>query len=349
MSEATAAIFNGPDRPFALRALPLPAPGAGEALVEILLATICGSDLHTVTGRRVEPSPSVLGHEAVGRVLAVGEGRDPAWIGRRVTWTLADSCGRCPACRTWHLPQKCERLFKYGHASLDDGTGLNGCYSTHLILRAGTALVPVPDAVSDAAAAPANCALATMVSATEPLATGGDTVVIQGAGLLGLYAAALLKDLGWRRVLVTDPVEERLAFARAVGAEGIGSREAAQLPDRLADAVIEVCGSPEVVPEGVRWLRPGGHYALVGMVHPQSHLDITGESVIRKCLTLRGTHNYAPRHLAAAVEFLARHAGEPVWESLVSPPWTLEHLNEAFAAAHGGTWPRVSVRPVAVL
>jgi putative phosphonate catabolism associated alcohol dehydrogenase len=344
-SAARLAVFVGPEKPFEFRSVPLPTPGEGELLVAISLATVCGSDLHTFEGRRTEPTPCVLGHEAVGRVVDVGPGRDPAWVGARVTWTLADSCGCCRPCLEWALPQKCERLFKYGHASIDSGSGLNGCYASHLVLRAGTTVIRLPDRVTDAMAAPANCALATMVSATEPLARGGGVVLVQGAGLLGIYACALLRKMGWQRVLVVDPNPARLETARAFGGEPL-------LPSRLdgicpgsVDAAIEVAGSPSVVGEGMRLLRPGAHYSLVGMVHPDSRLDLTGESIIRKCLTIQGTHNYAPRHLERAVEFLTTHSGDLPWESLVSPAFPLTGLEAAFQLARSGRWPRVAVDP----
>src|SRR5690606_27174870 len=103
-------LFHGPGHPFEGRRLPLPASLAhGEVLVEISLATICGSDLHTFEGRRGAPTPCVLGHEAVGRVIA--SARVGVLPGQRVTWSLADSCGHCPACTDYRLPQKCGSLF----------------------------------------------------------------------------------------------------------------------------------------------------------------------------------------------------------------------------------------------
>lgn len=345
MLSATAALFHGPGRPLEFRSLRIPNPGPGEVLVQISLATICGSDLHTLDGRRKEPTPCILGHEAVGRVVAVGDGRESGLVGRRVSWTLADSCGGCPACRLWDLPQKCDHLFKYGHAAVEDGCGLNGCYASHVLLRAGTRVFALPDRVSDAMAAPANCALATMVAATEPLASGGGTAVIQGAGLLGLYGCVLLKSLGWQRVMVSDRHPGRLALVSEFGGEPLSAEAAAALPQSSVDAVIEACGDPSVIPEGIRMLRPGGFYSWVGMVHPESRLALTGEAVIRKCLTLRGCHNYAPRHLEAGLGFLDRNATAHPWEKLVSPPRPLTELAKAFRLAARGEWARVSIRP----
>jgi len=342
---ARAALFHGPGLPLEFRSLPIPEPGPSEVLVQISLATICGSDLHTLDGRRQEPTPCILGHEAMGRVVALGPGRDPSLIGSRVSWTLADSCGHCPACRLWDLPQKCDHLFKYGHAAIDDRSGLNGCYASHVLLRAGTRVFPLPEVISDAMAAPANCALATMVAATEPLASGGTMAVIQGAGLLGLYACALLKSFGWQRVLVIDRFPRRLDLVGEFGGEPVSAQNPSPLPSASADAVIEACGDSSVVPEGIRILRPGGFYAWAGMVHPKSRLSLTGEAVIRKCLTIRGSHNYGPRHLEAGLRFLERHAAAHPWERLVSPPMALSELATAFLRVASGEWPRVAICP----
>ena len=117
----TRMVFQGTGLPHRVDTLSSPvALRRGDLLVAVRLATICGSDLHTYAGRRSCPLPTVLGHEAVGTVVALGEGRDPALMGRRVTWTLADSCGKCVACAEWSLPQKCQTLFKYGHAALEE-------------------------------------------------------------------------------------------------------------------------------------------------------------------------------------------------------------------------------------
>ena len=336
---ARAAIFDRAGEPFRIAELPLPERLAdGEALVEISLAAICGSDLHTVAGRRQEPTPCVLGHEGVGRVVAAGAGRK-SWLGRRITWTSADSCGACPPCAEWRLPQKCERVFKYGHAALGEGCGLHGAYATHLLLRPGTHLVELPDDLPDSVAVSANCSLATMAAVTEDLPSPCRVAVVQGAGLLGLHGCALLRAAGVERVIVVDIDARRLEQAAAFGGEPSAS---ADVPSRSADLVIEVAGAPQVVPEGLRMLRPGGHYFIAGMVHPDSAIQITGEAIIRGCVTLRGFHNYAPRHLDRAVAFL-REAQALPWASIVSPPLPLERLDEAFALAASRRWGRVAV------
>lgn len=349
-SEAVLQVFLGPDRGFELRRLPLPEPDEGEVLVRLDLATICGSDLYTVRGARPQPVPAVLGHEGVGTVVASGRGRKLA-AGERVTWSLADSCGACAFCTRYGLPEKCGSLFKYGHAPLAEG-GVSGCYASHILLRPGTEVVAVPDSLGDAVAAPANCVLATAVNVVSQLPESCESTVVQGAGLLGLYLCALLRRRGVGHLYCCDPDGRRLALAPSFGAIPLGAdpgeREAA-VRDRCphgVDAVIEAAGDPAVVPEGVDLVRTGGWLILAGMVHPRSALRLTGERVIRKCLSIRGVHNYSPGHLREAVRFLEATAGAHPYERLVCPsPFPLPRLGEAFAAAESREWHRIAVRP----
>lgn len=346
MTQARLSLFEGPNRGFQILSRPLPhAVGPGELLVEISLATICGSDLHTVEGRRSQPLPSVLGHEGVGIVRATGLGRNPGLVGTRISWSLADSCGACLPCARWDLPQKCEHLFKYGHAGMTEGSGFNGCLATHIVLRPGTFVVAVPDRVHDPAAVSANCALATVLSAMDSFPKHAETVIVQGAGMLGLHACAVLRQRKVRNILLVDTSVTRLALAHAFSADPLDPVDALARYRGRADAVLELTGSPEAVRDGLKLLRPGGFYALVGMVHPQSALDITGETIVRGCLTLRGVHNYSPQHLSQAMEFLEAEVERYPWPQIVSEPFPLDRIKEAFAEAASRRWHRVAVAP----
>src|SRR5687768_16483782 len=131
-SVSRAAVFQGPNQPLELRDVPLPRLAEGEALVRVRLCTLCGSDLSTYRGKRSTPVPTILGHEITGELVELG-GRtakhdlrgDMVAVGHRVTWSIAAHCGSCFAC-THAMPQKCERLFKYGHERLDDAHPLSG-------------------------------------------------------------------------------------------------------------------------------------------------------------------------------------------------------------------------------
>ena len=354
MANVLAQIFHGPNQPLESVNWLLPTElNAGEVLVAIELATICGSDLHTISGQRQEPTPCILGHEAVGRVVQADQMRPELAIGDRVTWSIADSCGVCPMCTDHQLPQKCHSLFKYGHAAIDDGTGLNGCYASHIVLRAGTHIVKVSDLLPNNVIAPANCALATVINAISRLPDDCKTVVIQGAGLLGLYTCALLHERGIPHIFCVDIKGERLAQVSSFGGIPINGQPAhypksrdkiRAVAENGVDAVLEVAGVAALVPEGIRLLRVGGYYGFVGIVHPHSQLDIAGEQIIRKCLTLYGIHNYGPWHLDQAVQFLMDTVNKYPYQTLVSPPYALADLSTAIETAQSKEWIRVSVQ-----
>ena len=358
-TSAQALVFQGPGLPFLHETCDLPPLNDGEVLVKLEMATICGSDLHSIDGKRIEPAPSVLGHEGVGVVQQAAPGARAA-VGDRVTFTVADSCGTCRPCGEYHLPQKCTSLFKYGHALMEKdpakANGLNGTYASHIVLKKGTAMIPIPDNVSNKVAAPANCALATMVEALfmAPLPVPTENVLIQGAGLLGLYGSAMLDHEG-AKVWCTDLNQKRLDMVPKFGgiaapidpaeAEAAIMADPAVQANRGVDLVVEVAGAPAVLPQGIRLLRPGGMYVLVGMVHPDSGLGgVTGEQLIRKCVTMRGIHNYSPEALQRGVDFLSATVDKYPFEDLVHDKvYPLSDLAAAVDLARTQIAPRVAV------
>jgi threonine dehydrogenase-like Zn-dependent dehydrogenase len=174
------------------------------------------------------------------------------------------------------------------------------------------------------------------------------TALVQGAGMLGLYACALLKETGYHTVYCSDMNEDRLKLSSLFGAMPVrtGSSELEHiLNEGVTDVVLEACGVSSVVSDGVRALCPGGMYILVGLVHPDSKLDITAEQIIRKCLTIKGIHNYANQHLEYAVEFISQTINKYPYDKLVSPPYPLRQLSTAIDAAFSQEYLRISVTP----
>jgi putative phosphonate catabolism associated alcohol dehydrogenase len=356
-----AAVFEAPGRPLVLRELPLPRePQPGAVLCRIRLSTICGSDLHTTAGRRIEPAPSILGHESVGDVAAAGEGAryangDPIHIGDRVSWTIMASCGGCFYCAR-NLPQKCVELIKYGHSPLTLAPGLTGGYAEYIYLFPGTGIFQVPDEIEDAVAAPANCALATVVCAMDLIGgvEEGENVLIAGAGLLGTCLAALVKAGGAGRVVVSDTDAGRAEAVKAFGADqvfistGDPGKDAAQAREICGgegvDLAFEVCGDPRAATAALGGLRTGGRLMLAGLVSPESTFALDGNEITRRYLTIKGIHNYRPDHLGRAIDFLAETKEVVPWRDLVSPPYPLEAVNEAFGAARERRFARVALR-----
>ena len=302
-----------------VRTVPIPALGAGEVLVRVRLATVCGSDLHTVTGRRPAACPSVLGHEAVGDVVATGSGAD-IQVGQRVIWSVTVACGECPRCRSG-LSAKCLSVRKVGHEPFDGDWALSGSYAAHVVLPRGTTIAVVPDALSDAVAAPAACATATVMATLEAAGElGGLRVLIGGAGMLGLTAVAACADAG-ADVQVVDRNADRLALATRFGGRASDGGQ--------VDVAIDYTGSSAAVADALGRLDIGGTLVLAGSVTPGPPLAVDPETVVRQWLTITGVHNYEPRHLHRAVEFLDRTRERHPWDALVVAPVPLKQIASA--------------------
>jgi alcohol dehydrogenase len=358
---STAAVFREVGKPLSLEKFPIPQLRGGEVLARILCATICGSDLHSYYGRRPSPKPSVLGHEMVAEIQAVGpEGaRDfngnPLKIGDRITWSMVWSCGRCFFCRHGLRP-KCEKLMKFGHAELTPDWSLSGGMAEHCHLPGGTAIFRVPENVPDAVATPSNCATATVAAAFRHAGSvDGQCVVIHGAGMLGQTACAMASLGGAAHVVVIEPDPARREKALQFGAtEAIdsGLAEAEILArikklteDRGADVGLEFSGHPGAVELGIRLLRPGGRLILAGSTFPQRPLRIDGEDLVRRLIQLIGVYNYLPEDLESALRFLSESVDSFPFETLVGRRFPLTAVNEAMDYAERERPPRVALLP----
>jgi alcohol dehydrogenase len=273
-------------------------------------------------------------------------------VGSRVTWALTVGCGGCFFCAA-DLPQKCERLYKYGHQHIAADRPTGGGLADSVLLVPGTFWLHVPDALPDAVAAPANCATATAAAALRAGGPGaGRTVLILGGGVLGVTAAAMARTAGAAAVLVGDPVAACRDRARQFGAthafppgEALTAGTQELTAGRGADLVLELAGVPGTVEVGLALTRTGGTLILAGTVAPGGAVVLDPEQVVRRLLTIRGVHNYHPGDLAAALDFLAGPGQAYPWETLVAATYPLGRAEEAFAEAHRRPGVRVAVVP----
>jgi len=347
-----AVVFDGTPRSFEPRLIPIPEPAEGEWLVKVVAMTICGSDRHTWEGRRHGPVPTVLGHEVIGEIVAGGQGcprRDrrgrPIEIGARVTWAIVAACGTCPSC-VGGYPQKCLIGVKYGHESAVGRRILTGGLAEYCLLAPGTCVIVIDDALPIAVACPANCATATVAGAIRVC---GDleraNVGVVGAGMLGLTACAMAQA-GGARVFVAEPDADRRRRASDFGAVAAFHPEdwASAGPNHL-DAVIEVSGTNGGFLAALPNLRVGGTMVLLGSVSPSPDAPVSLEWIVRRCLTIRGLHNYGPEDLVTAVTFLEQHRHRYPWEAIVSGWFPLAEAAGAFASAADPANVRVGVKP----
>lgn len=308
--------------------LPEPEPEAGQAIVEVEACGICGTDLEILRGRSYAPRlPFVLGHEPVGRVVAVGPEVEPDWIGRRVTMTIfvghEERCAVCSDHPDWRTPCRTgdERLCHDG-AEVIGVLGRPGGFAERLSVPARL-LVPVPAGLDPVAAACLVDAGATAANAVRQLDPGDPRpVAVLGAGPLGFLAAQLLD----RAPLVVEPLAPRREAAAAAGLA-----TAATLADQAEPlgAIVDCAGAPGLLDRGLELLGAHGTYVVAGYGPVDTHTA----PLARKELTIRGVRSGRREDLERVLAATA--AGEI--RTPEATVWPLAEIDAAFAALRAGT------------
>ncbi|MBO0801886.1 MAG: zinc-binding dehydrogenase [Nocardiopsaceae bacterium] len=343
-----AAVLRAFGEPIVIEDMPVPARiEAGGLLVEIVACSLCGTDVHCWEGSldlKLD-LPLILGHEMAGRIIAIGEGADtdsagqPLRLGDRVIWTHA-FCGQCAMCAR-HRPAMCPNRKAYGHVSAENWPYLMGGFAQHAYVLPGSGRVRVPDSVPDELASMASCALRSVVNAVEQAGRVGPehTIVVQGAGPLGILATGLFSQAGAGRVLTIGAPAARLELARAFGADDVVSLEDVPDPaDRLAivrqatgglgaDLVAEFSGHPAAFAEGVAMAGPGARYLVVGQLGAGT-VEVAPGAITKKNLTVIGSFSGDVSHYHKALAIIERLAGRLPFDRLISGRYPLGQVNE---------------------
>lgn len=333
----------------------------GEVLIENLYTTLCGSDLHTFRGLRQEKTPTVLGHEIVGRVIAFGEGHNgcdhagsPLRAGDTVTWSIFAANPESGSAKAG-IPQKGDGLFKYGHAQVSGQDSFHGGLGEYCILKPYTAILKLPGDIPLPVAATLNCAIATVAGGLRLAGMlKGKTVLITGAGLLGIVCAAMCRDAGAGWIGVADIQPSRLKQAARFGAdEGFllddgNGLDDSKVPDEGVDVVFDMSGSPDAMELGLECLATGGTAVWIGAVFNTRQVQLSPETLIRKLLTVRGLHNYNYVDFEYALDFLRRNIEKYPFSTIVEKEFPLSRAQEAFEYAIAHKPLRVGVRIAAL-
>jgi len=301
-----------------------PAPDRGWSQVAVTSVGLCGSDLHWFLeggiGEVSLRAPVVPCHELAGVAIS-GPHR-----GRRVAVDPAIPCGRCEQCSAGH-GNLCPEVRFAGHGDLDGGLREELTWPDHL-------LHPVPDSVSDDAAALLEPLGVAIHAVHVAHVRRGDDVLVVGAGPIGVLAADVARRAGAARVFVSEPLAHRRATAVRFGADEAWSPGDAvdQLLDRThergVDVVIEMAGTDDAIGTAVDCARPGARIALGG-IPSGSHSVFPAAPARRKGLTfamVRRMHDTYDRALHLVGEGLDLDA-------LVTARHPLEQAGEAFTAA----------------
>ncbi|AHH99376.1 zinc-binding dehydrogenase [Kutzneria albida] len=337
-TSTSAAVLTEHGRPLVLRELPLPRelePGA--VLVRITCATLCGTDVHLWSGQMNLPGmlPLVLGHEMVGVVVAAAPGvvdalGRPLSPGDRIGWSES-TCGHCYGCTVLREPVACaDRGYGFRQRA-DQPPYATGGLSSYCYVTPGAAKLLLPKEISDTWAAMSGCAGKTVLRAIARSGgiRPGASVVIQGAGALGVFATAVARINGAGTVITVGGPGRRLAIAERFGASATVSVDL--LPaDRLArvleltegrgaDHVFDFAGGPGVGEEAVGYAAQRGTVAVVGSTGPRPSPVPLG-SVMGKELTVVGSLNGDIGDYHRSVEFFRTFADRMPWQELFSEP-----------------------------
>jgi alcohol dehydrogenase len=281
---------------------------------------------------------------------------DAISVGDRITWSEFFIPGDNYFSEVLDLPQKSHGVEKYGHMAATTAPHHHGGFAEYCYVLPKSWILRLPDAISDSEATPINCGVATMVAVTEAANIRlGSTVVIQGLGLLGLYGAALAKSRGAKYVIGLDTNSKRREQSKHFGIDMAFDPSASQ-PDLLkqinalclpegADAVIEVCGVPEALTLGLEMVRVGGTYVIAGLVSPGANVTLDANRFVKKMITLKGVHNYHPRHLIEALDFVMQNKAIFPFSKLVDGQYSLDDVTQAMSDASSQRVLRAAIVP----
>lgn len=307
----------------------IPQPKEGEVLIKIGYVGICGSDVHYfetgAIGDFVVKPPFVLGHEAAGTVVALGEGVDSLKIGDRVAMEPGKTCGHCEFCRTGRY-NLCPDVQFFATPPYDGVFQEYVAYDASMCFR-------LPDNVSLMEGA-----------LIEPLAVGfhaanqggahiGQKAVVFGSGCIGLMCLLALKAEGVTEVYVVDVIDKRLEKAMELGAADVINSSKEDAEERImelaggygVDLAIDTAGADVTINQGIRMVKPGGTIVCVGYSR-SGKVTLDMSVALNKEITFRTVFRY--RHIYP-MAIAAVSSGLINLRNVVTDTFTLDEIQEA--------------------
>ena len=344
-------IHTEHNKPFEIREYDLPDPEPGAVIVRMTQAGICGSDLHTWRGDQINqsipPGGRVMGHEGMGVIHKLGAGvttdsnGTPIKEGDRLIHVHVFPCYHCHMCTRGDTNWCVNRAYPAG----DVWPYFTGTYADFLYLPPRHPAFRVPDELPDDVLGYVNCAMGTVTQGLiRANAHEGESVVIMGAGGLGLNATAMAKDMGADRVIVLDRLENRLQLAEEFGADDTINIDEYNTPEtrvqrvfeltrgRGADIVMELVGSAQLMAEGIDMLSNGGTFVEIGDIVPGPTVAIDPSKLLRG-KTIVGSSMYRPSTLSDILDYMVKSQDHVPFQRIVSHTFPLADVNEAFPQA----------------
>ncbi|MGR9047596.1 zinc-binding dehydrogenase [Halobacillus faecis] len=328
----------------------LPTPEKGAVLLKVVRTNVCGSELHIWRGEHPTKKQGVLGHEMVGVIEELGEGVTTDYAGQtikkgdRIAIVYYLTCRKCASCRRgqFHL---CDRAFDNFTKAPEEYPHFHGTFASHYYIDPNQYFFKVPDNVPNSAASGANCALSQVYYGLEKSGlTYGDSIVIQGAGGLGLNAAAVAKEKG-AKVIVIDAVEKRLEIAKQFGADHVINLKKVDTVEQRVEEVkaltngegvdigIELSGVPDAFSEGIHLIRKGGKYVSIGNVSPGKMTEFDPGFLTRRSIQIVPIVHYDPWYLNKALEFLSSNINKYPFAQMMDGEFSFNSVQEALDKA----------------
>jgi aryl-alcohol dehydrogenase len=357
--DITAAVFRSASGEFTLEPLTLDAPGPGEVLVQITAVGLCHTDIATRDGVIPFPMPGVLGHEGSGRVVEVGPGVTKVQAGDPVALSFS-TCGKCPSCASG-APAYCHMFMPLNYAGgrLDGTSPLSSLsgeqvgsmffgqssFATHAVAYERN-VVKVPEDAPLDIIGPLGCGVQTGAGAVMRsfAAPAGSSIVVLGAGSVGLSAVlgAVVQDLA--HIIVVEPHESRRELALELGATYAIDPAAGDLTEQIravvpdgVDYVFDTTGRPDVIEAAVAGLTNRGTLGLVGVPSdPTTAVSLNIIATMIQGLTVKGIVEGDSDPGVFIPELLALHAAGrfPFDKMITKLPFS--QINEAVELQHRG-------------
>ncbi|MDA0351272.1 MAG: Zn-dependent alcohol dehydrogenase [Chloroflexi bacterium] len=347
-----AALLNAPRTPLEMADLTIDEPGAGEALVRVVVAGVCHSDLHFIEGTYPGRYPMVLGHEVAGIVEGVGPGVTNVTRGDRVIMGFVQPCGHCGFCDSGR-PNLCststtarrpdQPALKLGDQAVSQMANVGGFAEQSVMPASG--LLKIPDDIGLDVAALVGCSVMTGYGAVVNTAKvePGSTVAVIGAGGVGLNIIQAARLAGARQIIAVDMVEHKLGIAKDFGAtdtvnasETDAVKAVQELSGGGVDYGFEAIGLKVTSEQAYEMAKRGGTAVIVGMVPPMEKIEVSGMIWMQE-KTLKGSFYGSARFHTDMPRILALYKqGKLDIDGLVTKRYKFGEINEAFDMLKSG-------------
>ncbi|NSW83750.1 MAG: alcohol dehydrogenase catalytic domain-containing protein [Syntrophothermus sp.] len=320
---------------FRVEEVPSPVPEPGDIVVKVRASGICATDVKTLLGQGLPQNlPTILGHEVAGEVIALGEGVSGIDLGDRVTIYPIAVCGQCDFCRQ-NRHNLCRYEFGLAHG-IDGGFAELVRIPRQIVQAGGVVQIPANLTFEAAAMAePLSCGLAALkTNRVKP----EDTVVICGAGPMGLIHLLLAKWVG-ARVIIIEPLAHRRNLASMLGADYVldpGDQDPVEGVKRItagdgANVVITSLGNPQAIQSALPMVSKGGIFNIFGGPPAGYAIQVDPRWVHYQEVTITGSFASTPQDFRQAVDLIA--SGAIAADSLITHRFTLDSMTDAIEKA----------------